>query len=180
MKKALFSLLALALLLALCACTAEASSVRTVVLGGATYEVDLSAGTISDGTNTYGFSAYGGSANSTVELTYPDGATFSFLETGNGTMSGSASADFIPGRYADPWNLLDVLNAASPAQKAQKPWIWIVLLFAIGAFHLFAPEQAWQLQYGWHFKDAKPSDAALIAYRLSGVLALIVAVVLVL
>ena len=43
-----------------------------------------------------------------------------------------------------------------------------VLLFLIGIVDLVAPEAAWYLGGGWKFKDAEPSDAALVLTRIGG------------
>lgn len=43
------------------------------------------------------------------------------------------------------------------------------LLLAVGIFNTAAPQTAWWLEYGWRFKDAEPSDLALGANRILGV-----------
>ena len=49
-----------------------------------------------------------------------------------------------------------------------------LLLWAIGLFNVLAPRAAWYLSYGWRFKDAEPSDAALMMARIGGVIAIII------
>jgi hypothetical protein len=54
----------------------------------------------------------------------------------------------------------------------------ILLLEAVGVFNLAAPRAAWYAEWGWRIKDAEPSDRALVAHRISGVFALVVAVLM--
>lgn len=48
----------------------------------------------------------------------------------------------------------------------------------IGLFNILAPNAAWQLNYGWRFKNAEPSDAAIEMSRIGGIVAIIVGVLI--
>ncbi|MBE6961774.1 MAG: hypothetical protein E7445_04890 [Ruminococcaceae bacterium] len=48
-----------------------------------------------------------------------------------------------------------------------------IFLLAVGAWNTFVPRSAWYLSYGWRFRDAEPSDAALTAHIIGGVVALL-------
>ena len=53
-----------------------------------------------------------------------------------------------------------------------------VFVAAIGVFNIVSPYTAWYLEYGWRYKNAEPSDIALGLNRVVGVIAVIVAVVI--
>ena len=53
-----------------------------------------------------------------------------------------------------------------------------VICILFGIFNLAAPEAAWYLSRGWQFKDAEPSDAALVVTRIGGSVAILIGVVL--
>lgn len=55
--------------------------------------------------------------------------------------------------------------------------VGFILLLA-GIFSAASPYHSWYLSYGWRFKDAEPSDAALVLQRISGVIAVIVGLIL--
>jgi len=46
--------------------------------------------------------------------------------------------------------------------------VFAVVVILIGIFNLIAPDAAWHLSLGWQFKDAEPSDAALVMTRIGG------------
>ena len=166
-------LLAICLLLALCACSA--SSTYAVTRDGKTYTVDNEHGTISDGTYTYAF-AWSGNE---VTFTYPDGSTYwmHFSSTsGAGISYGGWSDDYTPGRYADGDDLADILNEKRPAPDQGKHILIALLLLAVGIFSIASPETAWMLSHGWKYKDAEPSDMALTANRVGGMLCILGAV----
>ncbi len=41
-----------------------------------------------------------------------------------------------------------------------------------------ATRTVWYLSYGWRYKDAQPSDAALVIGRISGIAALVIGIVM--
>lgn len=52
------------------------------------------------------------------------------------------------------------------------------ILLVIGVINLLSPETAWHISDGWKFKDAEPSENALLWIRIAGVIDLIAAVVI--
>lgn len=52
-----------------------------------------------------------------------------------------------------------------------------LLLMAAGALGAISPYSAWYLSTGWKFKDAEPSEAALLMNRLGGIAGVIVGLV---
>ncbi|MDA8216874.1 MAG: hypothetical protein M0Z94_04575 [Dehalococcoidales bacterium] len=54
--------------------------------------------------------------------------------------------------------------------------LFALVLLGYGAFAALSPRSIWYLSEGWKFRDAQPSDLAMVLYRLSGVLAVVVAI----
>ena len=53
-----------------------------------------------------------------------------------------------------------------------------LLMIIIGLLNLCKPEEMWYLSTGWRFKDAEPSEDAILWQRVGGVIAIIVGVFL--
>ena len=177
-------LLSLFLVLLLAACGGkETSDSYTVTRGDTVYTVDRVEKTIFDGTNTYRYTFAGDAEAYSVNITYPDGSTY-YWDQGrsNGVASvgqGGWSEDYDPDRYVSGETLRSVLVAGAPAYKEPKNVLVIIVLLAVGVFNVAAPRAAWYISKGWQFKDAEPSDLALTVSRGSGIVALIVAAVLI-
>ena len=56
--------------------------------------------------------------------------------------------------------------------------LFALLAIAVGAFSAAGPHTAWYWSYGWRYKNAEPSDLALSAERIGGVIAVVVGVLL--
>jgi uncharacterized protein YjeT (DUF2065 family) len=50
------------------------------------------------------------------------------------------------------------------------PFIFIIL----GLLNIIYPKASWYMRYGWQFKNAEPSDAALVMSRIGGVFAILI------
>lgn len=48
-----------------------------------------------------------------------------------------------------------------------------IILILLGLFVILSPETAWYLRCGWRFRNAEPSDLALIPERIGGIIFLI-------
>lgn len=169
---ALFLTAAILLLMTACA-SGESANVYTVTEGDTEFTVDLENGTISDGINTYVFTA----GTNKITITYPDGATYVWNEDG-AWGSGGWSEDYDPNRYVDGLTLINALSRPQETQTTvSHPFLSIVLVI-VGLWHLIWPQSAWYVKGGWRYKDVKPSQAALTAGRIGGGLALVLAVIL--
>ncbi len=170
------------LLLALlvgCSPAEETDGPREVEYFGTAYWVDTEAGTVSDGVHTYGYTFSGDTASYQVDITYPDGSTYWFtMQNGHG--AGGWSDDYDRERYVDGDTLCEVIRQTAPEPERNRPVLLILLLAAVGAFNLAAPRAAWYAEWGWRFKEAEPSDTALTLHRVSGGIAVAVAVILLL
>ena len=95
--------------------------------------------------------------------------------------SGSTSPDYDFDKYPDGMTLKRVLEQ-SPSAKSEKKstknvGLILVLLF-VGGINTAFPQAAWYLETGWKIKDAEPSDAALAWNRGIGIVAIVVAVIM--
>lgn len=160
-----------------------APTVYAIDVYGATYIVDTENCTISDGTYTYGYE-YADSGNS-VDFTYPNGevygASITVASNGIGGMSaGAISADYdYSSGYTDPLTLYRALTSPRETERASdtNPLV-ALLLCGVGIFNLAAPKASWYLSYGWRFKDAEPSDAAITLSRIGGGIAIVIGVIM--
>ena len=179
-KKRIISLIFLFIIvcIVLCSCT-QTQKHYTIEKNGVIFEVNKETNTISDGNYTYIYSFEGNNSDYKVDITYPDGSTYWWNMKGYGG-SGGWSDNYDPQKYIDGDVLTNVLLEDAP--KAPKHSggniIAIILLIALGVFNIAAPHTAWYLEYGWRYKDAEPSDLAIGFNRLGGVIAVVIAVVL--
>ncbi len=182
MKKTLIFPLLLSLALLFCACkSTPASDSYTASYDGTTYTVNTVDGTISDGQYTYRYavSPYG-STGYQLDITYPDGSTYWWRSTSNGGYGGG-SANYDSQKYVDGWTLMRVLEIDQDTSGSSGGNILMALfLLALGLMNLLRPRWSWYLSHGWRFKDAEPSDTALLVNQLGGLVALIVGVFLLL
>ena len=170
MKKIFLGLLAAVLALTVCACAGYKDGTYTVEQNGVEYVVDTGKRTIFDGTYTYQYEFSGDRDQYRADITYPDGNTYWWSANSHGGFGGW-SGDDLHG-YADGGVLCEILAEKAPRGTVDLSRILIaVFIMAVGAVGIFFPHAAWYLSYGWRFRNAEPSDAALIFGRVGGVIA---------
>lgn len=156
-------------LLLLCACgRKEAARIYTVERYGRTYTVDWDAQTVAYNGVVYTFAwEASGGRGYTAAFTAPDGSTASWQESGS---SGAGSWSNGWDESVHPGDLADAVTSGSerPRERSGNPLVGL-LLIAVGVFNALAPHAAWYLSYGWKFKNAEPSEAALGLGRAGGV-----------
>ena len=162
--------------LLLSACGAS-SSVYTVTKNNVDYVVDKTNKTISDGHYTYQYDFSGNSSNYSITIRYPNGASYWWNKSGY-TGHGGWSDNYDEKHYVDGDILTEVILERAPREKQGGQGLAAFILAAVGVFNILSPETAWQLEYGWRFKHAEPSDMALGFNRVGGVIAVIAAVIL--
>ena len=177
MKKRLWAIALLVLLcLAMTACGKE--DTYTVTRGSKTYTVDTVNAAISDGEYTYQYDLNGKAENYRLEITYPDGSTYWWDQNGS-IGHGGWSNEYDEDRYVSGDVLRDILEEGLDAGGPALRFLPVsILLAAVGLWGLISPYSAWYVSYGWRYKDAEPSDAALAAERFGGGFAVFLAVVL--
>lgn len=171
-------ILAALLLFLFCACGqvgGETVAVYDVTQNGVVYTVDREACTITTGDRVYRYEMDG----DRLTITYPNGAIYSRLFFDSGSASGwndiyDESHD-IPGE-----TLMDVLDREAPVQRSPEPTInpavrSLGLLFAaLGLWGLISPKSVWYFNFGWRYKNAEPSDLALLVNQIAGVLLILI------
>lgn len=173
----LFCLTAL-LILPLCACSGQAA--YTVTRDGKSYEVDKEAQTVSDGEYTYSYTFSGNTGEYELNITYPDGSTYWWQQSSSGMGWGGWSDDYFyySGKpYTDGDTLQEVILAKAPRAPGGQGVFGAVLLLA-GLFGAVFPYGAWYMGHGWRFRDAEPSDLALLVNRVGGIAAAVLGAVL--
>ena len=178
MKKLLVMLLSALMLLSLCACS-DTGGVYTVEMAGKTFEVDTVNSTIFDGTHTYQYTFMGDAESYSFDVTYPNGSTYYWDYSGS-VGHGGWSEDYDEDLYVDGDTLCEVVAEKAPTPIGSWKIIVPVLLMLIGGLNAAAPRAAWQLEYGWRYKNAEPSPAALTLNRVGGIIAAIIGVVILL
>ncbi len=69
-------------------------------------------------------------------------------------------------------------EAAERGEGLQNKFIYgliAVLFFGVSALSFFSPETGWKIGFGWRYKNAEPSDAALFMERIGGGIGMAVA-----
>ena len=174
MKRIILILLALLCCRTMIRCSQKPS---TTVYEKDGYTVDLDAGTITKGEDIYTFSISGNGNQSNINIIYPNGASYFFQWTGN-SGHGGWSDDYDPDRYADGDFLMDLVSFVPPAEKRSgNPVLGLVLIVA-GLADAISPSTVWYFSYGWRFKNAEPSEAALVFGRLFGIFCVILGLIL--
>ena len=166
----------LTLLLSACGAS-EVSTVYTVTKNNVDYVVDTENETISDGKYEYSYEFSGNKSEYSVRIKYPDGAVYS-SSVSDSWGSGSWSNGWREKGYADEDVLTDVLLEGAPKEIQLEKGLAALFLAGMGVFCIMSPESVWHLNYGWRFKNAEPSDMALGFNRMSGLIAVIAAVIL--
>lgn len=162
MKRVIPFLILICLLLTACAAAPE--NEKAVALG---LVIDREAQTITHGGDIYHYVIEMRSGSVDYLITYPNGASYFWNQSGN-TGGGGGSSSYDESRYLPGTVLVDVLKA-EPFQKAvgiQR--IAALLLAALGVWNLLAPRSAWYLTGGWRYANAQPSKLALIAAKFGG------------
>lgn len=189
MKKIFAFVLGISMILSLTACSSiDVPRTYTETIDGIEYSVENDenistddsgeyyfTGIISDGENRYNYTFSGTITRYSVDITYPDGSMYEWRSEG----SGFGSDGYNPEKYVDADILCQVIeNQFANIDDEPSNILVIALLLILGAISIFLPGLLWYISYGWRFKDAEPSDAALVFYRVAGGIFIIIAVIM--
>ena len=113
--------------------------------------------------------------NGELTITYPNGYTYTRQEESLVIMESwpyDQTAEEMG--YADGRALAEAIQQAAEAERQatgssrRVPLVVPILLLGVGAWHVVWPLSLWWLERGWWYKNAQPSDGALMLYRLLG------------
>lgn len=136
--------------------------------------------TISDSLNTYHYQTNETAGIKSITIIYPDKSTYSYQFNEDGHSTASWSDSYNDQRYLDGGLLISIIEEHTIGRKSsvQIGGVFVGLLLTVyGLFNLFAPEAVWKFHYGWAYKDAEPGERVLPTFRVIGVLAALVGVV---
>ena len=164
----IFAVLILALVLSACGSTSREPYTYTFSRDSVvkTITVNPEVGTILDGTDVYNYVMEKSGSRTGYVITYPNGATYHWTESGNGG-AGGWSETYDESRYIPGSILVWAIEENQPREKVGSVGIGL-LLMALGAWHILSPESVFYLSRGWMFRDAEPSDFYLTLARVSG------------
>ena len=178
MKRFYVCLAALTLLFVLCGCQERGNpNVYDVDYNGKTCTVDREGGTITCDGVVYSFTISTRGINTVdFEVTYPDGSRY-YWTRDEYSSYGGWSDDYNPkARGYVPGEILREAAIKEDVPPVNFAGVFLaILLAALGAVLVWKPRIMWTLSHGWRFKDAEPSDLALMVNRIVGVLVLAVA-----
>lgn len=163
-KQKIVLLLLSLLLLSSCAKPAQAYEVTQ---GNTLYIVDPAARTVTQGDQVYHYFT----TEDSVAILYPDESVY-----WQRVIFDTRGYDITP---RDPLGetLVSVLKKEWPSKIAWHGPDWVSLLFvAVGLWGTISPKSIWYLGYGWHYKNAEPSDTSLFVHRLLGIAVILLGV----
>ena len=166
----LLTVLLLACLLLLTACD---TGPYTVECSGSAFTVDPENKTITQGSSIYHYEI----GQSHIRITYPNGTVYS-QTIGSAVNTGTWSGAYEPDCYPEPDVLLDALFKELPQENFEGNLFLTILCFGLGLWNVLSPKSAWYISHGWRYKNAEPSDLALLIARVSGVILLVMGVFL--
>ncbi len=143
---------------------------------------------LADGIAAYDGNQYPYQKNQgSITVTYPNGYAYSRTFYDNGSsgawsmpLDGDLSAITQAG-YPEGDELVDAILQLDPMPKDKTGGLWFaVICWLLGLWGLTSPQSMWYVGYGWRFRDAEPSDAALIAERIGGGLVILLGLIVLL
>lgn len=175
MKRVWAFLVVLLLVCSFFGCAKQETSF-TVTKNGTQYHVNTQEMTVSDGFNTYPYEFSGDASSFRITIIYPNGASYWYSQSG-GMGQGGWSEAYDETAYVSGDILVDVVREIA-AERANPGRIAAGLFLTIlGILDTAFPKLSWYLGYGWRYKNAEPSDAALIFSRVGGVIAIVIGIV---
>ena len=152
----------------------SSSSYSSASSDGSYMNIFFSEGTSSEGViNTdKGDYAFSYKRDGSIGIVYPNGYIYSYRNM-DGAIMTNWTYDETPEEmgYIDGLSLVESVERFSKSRAPAKkvPLSGSLLIIAVGGWQIYSPKSIWWLSRGWLYKNAEPSDAALIMYGLGGV-----------
>jgi hypothetical protein len=115
-------------------------------------------------------------SGTTTTIIYPNNAKYWWTQTGN-VGYGGWSEDYDEVKYISGSELVSVLSNESDSKSSNKNYILIIIFLILGVWSTASPHSSWYLSYGWRYKNAEPSEIALILTRISGIILILASIV---
>lgn len=152
----------------------------STVIDGKEVIISKEDNTITIGTDVYYYSTNYGMTE--ITITYPNGAKYTRTYIDKYSSSGGWNIMDGPSvkelGYIDEGWLVDIVEQnTSNRSIISTNLLYSVIILLIGLFLVTFPDMTWYLSYGWRYKDAEPSDMALIFERIGGIGLIIFAIV---
>lgn len=174
MRKWIICILLLGAIL-LVSCNSKPNERYEVQYNGKTVIIDTLAQTISCEDYQYKYQVVRSAIETATTITYPNNAEFWWKEEENHA-GGGWSDNYDPIKYIPGEDLVSMIPKPK-SSGSSKNYLIIIILLAGGIWNMVSPKSSWYLSYGWRYKNAEPSDEALIITRVGGILAVIIAVI---
>lgn len=124
-------------------------------------------------------------ADNDIYITYPNGYIYSQNINSNAAakswdipagMPEISSAEEIG--YIDENYLVDAIlkHMRLKSEKSTTGIFAIIIAAAVGLWGIISPGSLWYVSYGWRYKNAQPTQAAIILNRIAGVILLIIVI----
>lgn len=162
----------------LAGCTAKPAPVYEMDYYGTLFTVDSEEKTISDGTHLYTYQIDSSGDRQETVITYPNGSTYYRSRSGN-TGHGGWSEDYNENLYVSGDILLHILDSVLPAKSQQGHPLLGILFMAFGIWYAASPYSVWFFNHGWQYKNAEPSENALVWIRVCGFIIIVVGFILI-
>jgi len=119
-----------------------------------------------------------------ITLTFPDGGWVVVVRPQGGLFM---TNDFRTATHSDAFTSDFALTTALDSVYGRPSWAGStfgsvalgVIMLIYGIMSFACPKLVWRINYGWRFKDAEPSDGALIANRILGAVMAVAGVIMV-
>jgi len=182
MKRFIFTLLLTLSLLALIAgceyVPEETEHIYKVFLNDEEYLVDYAKGTITHDGAVYEYTF----DDDSYSITYPNGASYWMNSDGMFT-NGGWSDNYDANTYVSGETLEEVITTAHHLRNSNRGsfkgnFLVGLLVIGIGVLTISFPKTHWFMSWGWRYKNAEPSNAALTMSVITGVIIIIAGVIL--
>jgi hypothetical protein len=156
----------------LSSCGIKNQDVYNIIYEDETFSIDTVNKTILHEDQTYKFDING----TTTTITFPDNSKYWWTQQDN-IGFGGWSDDYKESKYVSGNILVKVLAREIPTNKNDKNYLLVAIFLALGVWNIVSPYSAWYASYGWRYKNAEPSEAAITITRIGGILLILVGVI---
>jgi len=152
------------------ACSSQKNQSFTFYSEHGLFTINFEEHTISHLNQSYSFEIIGDKTT----IFFPDGSTFWQEKTISG-YSGELTSNQGLDYSSSGEELMEALSSIQTHRHSNGSIFPALFVFVISLLQICFPKVSWHLSYGWKFKNAEPSDSALMMTSISGVIGIIFA-----